>query len=266
MIEIEDFGQVKQIRLAAESEGNPLYWVSTYLVDGLLIDTGCARTSNEFLRFLKDSKVDIVVNTHSHEDHIGANHLIQENLGLPVYASASAIPRIQNPQPIAWYREKTWGSATPSNPKSLPEIIETKRFRFEVIDTPGHSPDHVSLVERTQGWVFSGDLFIGKDLTVAGPEMDVSEMLKSMRTLLELMDDESILFTSLRTVRHDGRKALQAFVDRFEKLRAQAREFTVEGQNVREIVNRIFGGETVFDAITNGEYSSANLVRLFLQD
>jgi len=266
MIEIEDFGEVRQIRLASECDGNPLYWVSTYLVDGLLIDTGCARTSYEFSKFLENAKVDIVVNTHSHEDHIGANHLIQENFGWPVYASASAIPRIQNPPPIAWYREKTWGSAAPSNPKPLPSIIETKKFRFEVIDTPGHSPDHVSLVERTQGWVFSGDLFIGKDLTVAGPEINVSGMLESIRTLLELMDNESILFTSLRTVRYDGRKALHDFVDRFEKLRAQAREFATEGLDVREIVNKMFGAETVFDAITNGEYSSANLVRLFLQD
>ncbi len=266
MIEISDFREVKQIKLASEQDGNPYYWVSTYLVDGLLIDTGCARTLPEFSNFLQDSKVDVVVNTHSHEDHIGANSLIQKDFGLPMYASKLAIPKIQDPPKVAWYREQAWGLAQPSDPKPIPALIETAEFRFEVIDTPGHSPDHVSLVEKTQGWVFSGDLFIGNQMTVAGPEMNVSDMLRSMRDLLEFMDDGVILFTSLRTVRLDGRKTLQNFVARIEELREQARELAASDMDVREIVNRMFGGESIFDAITNGEFSSANLVRLLLQD
>lgn len=266
MIEISDFGEVKQIKLAAELNGEPYYWVSSYLVDGLLIDTGSAKTLPEFSSFLRSEEIQIVVNTHSHEDHIGANRLIQEEFGLPIYASKLAIPKIQDPPKVAWYREQAWGSAQPSDPKPIPTVIETSKFRFEVIDTPGHSADHISFAERNQGWVFSGDLFIGNQMIAAGPEMNISDMLRSMRSLIEFMEDEFILFTALRTVRSNGRKTLLDFVARCEELREKAREMAAQGLDVREIVNRIFGGENVFDAITNGEFSSATLVRLLLQE
>ncbi len=266
MIEISDFRKVKQIKLAAELNGEPYYWVSSYLVDGLLIDTGSAKTLPEFSHFLRGAKISTVVNTHSHEDHIGANRLIQEELGLPIYASRLAIPRIQDPPKVAWYREQVWGSAQPSDPKPLPTVIETSKFRFEVIDTPGHSADHVSFVERNQGWVFSGDLFIGNQMTAAGPEMNISDMLTSMKRLIEFMDDGFILFTALRTVRSDGRKTLLDFVERCEELREQVFELAAQGLDVPKIVNRMFGGENIFASITNGEFSSATLIRLLLQE
>ncbi|MGC8657955.1 MAG: MBL fold metallo-hydrolase [Desulfomonilaceae bacterium] len=266
MIEISEFGEVRQIKLAAELNGEPYYWVSSYLVDGLLIDTGSAKTLPDFATFLYDSEVHTVVNTHSHEDHIGANKFIQEKFGLPIFASSLAIPRIKSPEKVAWYREQAWGSAEPSEAKPIPSVIETSNFRFEVVSTPGHSEDHISLVERSKGWVFSGDLFIGNQLTVAGPEMNISQMLDSMKTLIEIMDKSAILFTSLRTVRRDGRRALLDFVARCEDLRDQARQMASEGIDVPTIVKKIFGGENVFDVITNGEFSSANLVRLLLED
>ncbi|MDA8406734.1 MAG: MBL fold metallo-hydrolase [Deltaproteobacteria bacterium] len=266
MIEISDFGKVKQVKLAAELNGEPYYWVSSYLVDGLLIDTGSAKTLPEFSNFLRNEEIQVVVNTHSHEDHIGANRLIQEEFGLPIYASKLAIPKIQDPPTVAWYREQAWGSAQASDPRPIPPCLETSKFRFEVVDTPGHSADHISFAERNQGWVFSGDLFIGNQMTTAGPEMNISDMLRSMRRLIEFMDDGFVLFTSLRTVRIDGRKTLQDFVARFEELRERAREMATQGLDVREIVNKMFGGENLFDSITNGEFSSAKLVRLLLQE
>ncbi len=266
MIEISDFGEVRQIKLASEFHGAPYYWVSAYLVDGLLIDTGCSRALPEFSDFLRDAKIDLVVNTHSHEDHIGANSFVEKTIGCPVYAGEKAIPLIRNPPAIPWYRDQTWGPAEPSNPLPLPAVVETGGFRFEVIDTPGHSPDHVCLVERERGWVFSGDLYIGKELAVAGPETNVPDMLKSINSLINIMDDKTILFTSLRTVCFDGRKTLMDFTRHYEGLMEQARKLASQGMSVPEIVNRLFGSESVFDSMTDGLFSSANLVRAFLGD
>jgi endoribonuclease LACTB2 len=266
MIEISDFGEVRQIKLASEIDGDPYYWVSSYLIDGLLIDTGCTKTLKDFSKFLETAKVDMAVNTHSHADHIGGNSMVREKVGCPIYASAFAIPAIKNPPKIPWYSEQAWGSAEPSDVEPLPEVIETRRFSFEVVETPGHSPDHVAFVERNQGWVFSGDLFIDRRLSVAGPDMNVSDMLASMKKLVDLMDDKSLLFTSLRTVRRDGRKTLQDFILRFEKLRENARNLRISGLDVREIVNQMFGGESMFAAVTNDLFSSSNLVRLLLED
>ncbi|MFH0959345.1 MAG: MBL fold metallo-hydrolase [Pseudomonadota bacterium] len=266
MIEINNIGEITQIRLASERNGEPYYWVSAYLIDGLLIDTGCSRALADFSGFVRDVRINLVVNTHSHEDHIGANNMVERMVGCPIYAAEKAIPNIKNPPKIPWYRDQAWGAAEPSNPLPLPDVVETSRFSFDVIDTPGHSPDHVCLVEKNRRWVFSGDLFVGKELVFAGPETNVSDMLKSINHLTELMDDETILFTALRTVRFDGRRALIDFARHFEGLRDQARKLASQGMNVQEIVNRLFGSESVFDSITDGLFSSANLVRSFLKD
>ncbi len=42
MIETARYEDVTQIRMSREMGGVPVYWVSSYLVDGLLIDTGAA--------------------------------------------------------------------------------------------------------------------------------------------------------------------------------------------------------------------------------
>jgi glyoxylase-like metal-dependent hydrolase (beta-lactamase superfamily II) len=57
--------------------GSSVYWVAAYLVDGLMIDTGCGYTAEGLITFLHERPVRPVVNTHFHEDHIGANHLLK---------------------------------------------------------------------------------------------------------------------------------------------------------------------------------------------
>jgi len=50
MIEIAQFEEVTQIRMSRVIDGVPIYWVSAYLVDGLLIDTGCSYTAEEIIQ------------------------------------------------------------------------------------------------------------------------------------------------------------------------------------------------------------------------
>jgi hypothetical protein len=57
MIETHEFEQVTQIKMSRELDGKSLYWVAAYLVDGLLIDTGCSYTSGELVSWLRDKKI-----------------------------------------------------------------------------------------------------------------------------------------------------------------------------------------------------------------
>ena len=40
MIEVNQFEEVTQIRMSRVIDGVPIYWVSAYFIDGLLIDVG----------------------------------------------------------------------------------------------------------------------------------------------------------------------------------------------------------------------------------
>lgn len=85
MIEITRFEDIIQIRMKSEVDGAAQYWVSAYLVDGLLIDTGCIHTAEELGRFLESRRIHLVMNTHHHEDHVGANHLIQKRFRVDIW-------------------------------------------------------------------------------------------------------------------------------------------------------------------------------------
>ena len=265
MIEITDFEEITQIKLSREINGQSLFWVSAYLVDDILIDSGCVHTAEELLGFLSDKKISRVINTHYHEDHVGANRLLEHRRNVLTFAHESSLEFIKKPPKVPHYREKVWGSPEGSNAVVCPDVIETDRFLFEVVETPGHCPGHISLVEKRRGWVFSGDLFIGNNLAVAGPENNLTDMLSSMKTLLSTTNSELTLLTSLRTIRRDGRKTLSQFVRKYENLSCKAKELGAQGMETKQIVVELFGGESVFDAITGGEYSSANLVKLLLE-
>ena len=86
MLEFDHFEDVVQIKMSNEMDGKPLYWVAAYLVDGLLIDTGCARTCDDFVNIFKDKHIETVVNTHYHEDHVAANKRLQQTRTLNIFA------------------------------------------------------------------------------------------------------------------------------------------------------------------------------------
>ena len=60
------------------------------------------------------------------------------------------------------YRRVAWGRFTTVEAAPLPEVVEAGGVRLEVVETPGHSPDHVCFFERERGWLFTGDLFLAE--------------------------------------------------------------------------------------------------------
>src|SRR5574340_1172423 len=73
MLRVTNFGPVTRFDLAHTLAGQGRYWTTFYAVDGLLIDSGLAYTARELVSALSGTPLVNIANTHSHEDHIGAN-------------------------------------------------------------------------------------------------------------------------------------------------------------------------------------------------
>ncbi|MBI5576293.1 MAG: MBL fold metallo-hydrolase, partial [Deltaproteobacteria bacterium] len=156
-------GGVVRFVMARRLLGKKLYRSACFLVDGLLVDTGIFHLRKSFLKSLSGRSVFAIVNTHSHEDHIGANALLQERRGVPVYAHDKALRVISDPRKLRLlpYQRLFFGEPSPSAGKPVGNTFSTEHCRFRVIHSPGHSPDHIVLFEENRGWLFSGDAFIG---------------------------------------------------------------------------------------------------------
>ncbi len=264
MIEVSRFEDVVRLKMGREIDGQVWYWVAAYLVDGLLVDTGCQYTADELAGYLKGKKLKVVVNTHYHEDHVGANNVLKERFGVPVFASAESVPLMKRVHKLYRYQEIMWGYPEPSAVDCLPGRMETDRFQFDVIDTPGHCPGHVALVERERGWCFSGDLYISRRPKVVRPEENVAQIVASMKRLISLRMDRLVLFTSLGNVVEDGREALQSCVDYLRELSREAKELRAEGLGTGAIRERLLGEESELAGPTDGQFSSENLISAVL--
>lgn len=265
MIVAEDFGEITQIKMGRNLDGQVLYWVAAYLVDNLLIDTGCHHTAEELLAYLKDKPIKQAFITHYHEDHIGGCALLQQQLSLNLLAQPLTIELAGNTPALYPYQELVWGYPETANIEPLPgNELKTANHTFKVINTPGHSPDHTVLIEPEYGWCFSGDLFVSEKIKVLRPEENVYEIMQSLHKLLEYdlaADKELALYTSIGKIVPKGRGAIKACLDYLQSIGLEAgRLRREENLSTEKIVDRLFGGESTMVTLTDGQFAGKNLI------
>jgi len=257
--------QVVKLRMARSLLGRTAYFTAAYWVDGLLIDTGCAHTAQQLLAVAKAWHVTQIVNTHSHEDHIGANADLQATFGCPILAHPDALSILANPklQPLQPYRKLFWGWPKPSQGQPVGAEVETEHLHLQVIHTPGHSPDHVCLFEPDRGWLFSGDTYIGGKDRALREGYDIHEIIASLKRLAEL--PVQAIFAGSGSVRTEGTKPLQDKIAYLEELGEQIRTLHDQGLSPRKIRRRLFGAELWIAYVTLGHFSGLRLVRSYLE-
>jgi hydroxyacylglutathione hydrolase len=266
MIETEQFEDVTGIRMSREVEGRALYWTAAYLVDGLLIDTGCSYTADELVALLRDRKLGLVVNTHFHEDHVGADRLIRETYGVDILAHPDSAPRINEVPELRPYQEFVWGYPDPVEVGILGGAVETGKYRFDVLETGGHSAGHVALVEPERGWCFPGDIFITEKPKVIRADEDVRGLVESMKMLAGLPMERCVLFASMGRIIPDGRKALLACVRYLEELAEEVKALHARGLGAGEIRERLLGEGSSLAGLTGGHFSSDNMITSILSE
>ena len=269
MLKTTQYNGVTRFDLARTMAGSGRYWTTAYLVDGMMVDTGCAYTARELTLALKDTPIVRIVNTHSHEDHIGANaRLKREHDGLEILSHPLALPVLADPrgaQPLQPYRRLFWGLPEPSRGKPISDgaVIETERHRFQVIYTPGHSADHLCLYEPDEGWLFTGDLFVGGQDRAARCDYDVWQSIASLKRIAAL--PATRLFPGSARVRDHPAAELAAKIDYLETLGERVLELHRQGRSVQDIVNALCGGPMLIEFVTLGHFARQWLVRSYLR-
>jgi glyoxylase-like metal-dependent hydrolase (beta-lactamase superfamily II) len=176
----------------------------SYLIVGtkqaLLFDTGMGIGNIKAIVARITSRPIVVLNSHTHDDHVGSNWQFPFIYGMDTaFTRASAKGSRQDAQAeIA--RDQLCGAP----PKGFdPAKYSTKPWKIslfvhngfkvnlggrtiEIISTPGHTADSISLIDRANGLLFTGDTFYPGEIWLYRPETDYPAYLASTKKLAGL--------------------------------------------------------------------------------
>jgi glyoxylase-like metal-dependent hydrolase (beta-lactamase superfamily II) len=148
----------------------------------------------------------MVLNSHTHDDHVGDNWQFQtiysmntdfsrknakgsvEDARAEVAAGeiCGDLPKGFDP---ASYRTRPWKI---SRYIGAGEKIDLGGRVIQVIATPGHTPDAISLLDRANGLLFTGDTYYPASIWLYRPETNFDQYAASIQELAILVQSEPI--------------------------------------------------------------------------
>ncbi|HKI27484.1 MAG TPA: MBL fold metallo-hydrolase [Candidatus Sulfotelmatobacter sp.] len=185
--------------------------VISYLIVGqkraLLFDTGMGISDLKKVTAELTKLPVIVLNSHTHDDHVGDNWEFGTIYGMDTdFTRANA----------RGSREDAQAEVTPDQIcGTLPKGFDSKTYvtrpwkisaythdgghfdlggrTLEVIATPGHTPDAISLIDRANGLLFTGDTYYPAPIWLFRPETDLDAYAASIRRLAALAPEVKLV-------------------------------------------------------------------------
>ena len=160
------------------------------------------------------------------------------------------------------YRQFVWGNPAAGRSQEVGEHIKTEKHTFQVLQTPGHSPDHLCLFEEKEGWLFTGDIYVGEKIIYLYEGENLTELKKSLQTLSTL--NFSTMFCTHRGPVAKGPESLVRKLSYIEKLQEKALLLKKNGYSIKEITKKLLGGEDYMYVISGGEFSKTAFIKALI--
>ena len=244
--------------------------VWTYYVDGLLIDTGSRHMQREVLAHYAPYPIRQIALTHFHEDHAANAAALARQHACPVRCGPQTAQLISRPYHLLPYERYWFGPIEACSPTAgiailptFPQPFETEHHRFIPLSTLGHSDDHFVLLEPNEGWLFSGDFYVG-NLKVFRRGENIYQQIEAARQVLTLPFDT--LFCGHRPTLTNGKAAVQRKLDYLQHIVDQSLAGHRNGLSEAAIVRSLGMREDWFmRAFTSNDVAVTYLVRSAIQ-
>ncbi len=224
--------------------------VISFLITGedraLLFDTGLGIGD---IRSVVDQLTDlevIVLNSHTHYDHIGGNHQFETIYAMDTEFTRKRAVDGRPHETVAEFVSEGWiwkplpdgfsKDEYQSHPFAISrfvaegDTIDVGGRRLEVLETPGHAPDSICLIDRENRILFTGDTFYLAPLYTHIEGSDFEDYARSAARLAGLAGEIDIAITSHNVPIVDGSYMI-ALSLAFEQIKAGIVEYAVTDGN-----------------------------------
>jgi hydroxyacylglutathione hydrolase len=146
----------------------PREGVNVYVIGDVLVDAGTAGMGKKIPERLAGRPIAAHTITHAHGDHVGGSKAVVDALGVPFWAPAGDAAAVEA------------GEAVGAPTKLAPVLKYGRRFDavpvarrlsegdevagFTVLETPGHSPGHISFWRESDRVLVCGDVWFNLSL------------------------------------------------------------------------------------------------------
>ncbi len=148
----------------------PLTLIDAGRSEGLEVFTGAFEADD-----IDPTRIERIVLTHCHPDHVGGAEQLRELSGAPIYAPPGEREHIERFTPGLEIDQ--WLD------HDAPLVCEG--YELRPIYTPGHSPGHIAFVESQTRMLLAGDMISGfGSVGIFPPNGSVGDYIDSLRRLL----------------------------------------------------------------------------------
>jgi glyoxylase-like metal-dependent hydrolase (beta-lactamase superfamily II) len=149
--------------------GRPRDAFNVHLVGSVIVDAATRHAAGRILRSVRGRAVTAHAVTHGHSDHQGSSAALVATLGVPFWAPAreAAALRTGDTMPlgpdnaITRWQSRRWGGPAVDAVRELHEGDELSAG-FVALETPGHSPGHLSYWREADRTLVAGDVLFGR--------------------------------------------------------------------------------------------------------
>lgn len=243
---------------------------SVYRIGDTLIDTGGTRVTRALVDELRSDPPRRVLCTHQHEDHVGGVGALRRAFGhIPVHVARSYVSMLKIFDYVPPYRAAFWGTPEPITDAIAfdpGDSFEAGGVTLETLETPGHTPFHITFVARVgdETFALTGDLYTAASPLMAFHESAAEDTVNSCRAVADAGPNLRMLPTHGK-VRDNGSEMLNRLATLMEDKSSEVLRVSAEldTRDYRVLADRIFGSSDA-RANTEGEFSYANFVRSVL--
>lgn len=206
-----------------------------YLIDPAPSDAGEQNRLRDYLddRLKEGQKLNAILLTHHHSDHVGAVEMCQRRYDLPLFAherTAEKLPHLQFSGFLKHGDELDMGEAPDG----------TGGWKLKVFHTPGHASGHLAFQETRYGALIAGDLVSTLSTIVIGPPDGRMATYMQSLEFLESVTSGTIYPSHGPAVR-EGREVVQYFIKhRQERERKLLAALDDKPQSVSELLAKVY--------------------------